>query len=339
MPPPLKILAIQFKSLGDSVLLIPALRAIRQKFPDCALHVLVQEAVVPLLQYEPSITRLWSMLRVRNRARMMDNWPLIRALRAEHFDRSVDFVGNDRGAIVSLLCGARERLGAFNGGGFLGRRFCYTKHIRPAPKTQHETLRSLHVLSKWGITPPDSIEVELRTDPALDAAAAQLLPEQTIICHIGASITKKEWPVTHWAEFYRLASAGGYKLIFNSGASPRELALLRELLRLVPDAPSLSPAIDRATFLAVIKRARIFVSADTGPMHFAACLGVPTLALFGPTEVSQWAPVGKGHQIITSPRCSCHFSAHDCYSATHCMTGIQPTEVFRRLQSLIAQKH
>ncbi|HTV76609.1 MAG TPA: hypothetical protein VMD57_06365, partial [Candidatus Baltobacteraceae bacterium] len=110
MGQPLKILAIQTKSLGDAVMLIPSLQAIRRHFPDAALHVAVPEVVAPLLQREPSLTRLWPVPRVRGRATIRRNWPVIRALRAERFDRSVDFAGNDRGAILSFFCGARERL-------------------------------------------------------------------------------------------------------------------------------------------------------------------------------------------------------------------------------------
>ena len=61
------------------------------------------------------------------------SWPVLRALRQERFERSVDFGGNDRGAIVSLLCGARQRLGPLWPGGFLGRRFCYTHTRRLQP--------------------------------------------------------------------------------------------------------------------------------------------------------------------------------------------------------------
>ena len=172
--PPLKILAIQFKYYGDTALMTPALRAIREHFRDCALHALVPEEVAPLLNHLPWLTRVWPMPRRRGRARFNQTWPVIRALRDERFDRSVDFGGNDRGAILSLLCGARQRLGPIHPGGFIGRRFCYTQRVSPAPLDQHETVRLLHILSAWGITPPRSLAIEIRTDPALDAFAAQL---------------------------------------------------------------------------------------------------------------------------------------------------------------------
>src|SRR5260221_570825 len=105
--------------------MVPALRALKEHFGDCALHALVPQEVVPLLEHLPWLTRVWGMPRTRGRARFQQSWPILRGLRQEHFDRSVDFGGNDRGAILSLLCGARERLAPLTEKGFLGRRFCY----------------------------------------------------------------------------------------------------------------------------------------------------------------------------------------------------------------------
>ena len=107
----MKILAIQFRYFGDAALATPAMRAIKERFPESELHVLVPAEVAPVFQHIPWIKHVWAMPRTRGRARISQSWPVIRALRRERFDRSVEFVGNDRGAVLSLLCGARARLG------------------------------------------------------------------------------------------------------------------------------------------------------------------------------------------------------------------------------------
>ena len=334
--PPLKILAIQFKYYGDTALMTPALRAIREHFRDCALHALVPEEVAPILNHLPWLTRVWPMPRRRGRARFNQTWPVIRALRDERFDRSVDFGGNDRGAILSLLCGARQRLGPIHPGGFIGRRFCYTQRVSPAPLDQHETVRLLHILSAWGITPPRSLAIEIRTDPALDAFAAQLLPERKVICHLAAGQPKKEWPVRHWVALYQMAAATGLRLVFTTGTGAHEQSLVDELKRLAPDAPVLLAVPDLAAFLAVLKRAEVFISGDTGPLHFASGVGAPTIALFGPTSAVQWAPVGPHHQILLGAPCSCHGSADVCESACPCLAAISPDQVLQCLRKLLA---
>ena len=143
----------------------PALRAIREHYPGSALHVLVAEEVVPLLQHLPGLARVWAFPRRRGKAKPTLSWPVIRALRRERFDRSVDFGGNDRGAIVSLLCGARQRLGPLWPDGFLCRRFCYT-HARRLHAGGHQSFTNFQLLSAWSIAAPDCPRLEIYPDPA-----------------------------------------------------------------------------------------------------------------------------------------------------------------------------
>jgi lipopolysaccharide heptosyltransferase III len=338
MPPPLKILAIHFKYFGDTIMMIPALRAVREQHPQCELHALVPEEVTPLLQHAPWLNRVWPMPRQRGRAGFRQSWPVIRALRAERFDLSVDFGGNDRGALLSLLAAARDRLGIADPGGFLGRRFCYTRRIARAPRDRHETLRLLHILSAWGIAPAIPPPVEIHTDPAQDALAAQLMPAGKIICHLASSQPKKEWPLRHWAELRAKAAAAGHELTFGTGITAREKLLLDDLQRIATGIAVLPPVPDLATFLAMLKRARAFVSGDTGPLHFAAGVGVPTIGLFGPTSAARWAPVGPGHYAIQSPECSCGSRTPMCSGARHCLDAVSPQQVFERLQLLLNQQ-
>jgi len=323
-----KILAIQFRYFGDAALMVPALRALKEKFPGCALHMLAPEEVRPLFEHLPWLSRVWGMPRTRGRARFQQSWPVLRALRREHFDRSVDFGGNDRGAILSRLCGARIRLAPRNRGGFLGRRFCYTQLVEPAALNQHEIYRNLHILSPWNVVPPRSLALEIHADPALASFAAKTLPERTILCHLATTQPKKEWPLRHWLELFQQASAAGYKLVFSTGQGHREQLLLEEFRRLSPTAALLPPLPDLAAFLAVIKRAELFISGDTGPLHFAAGLGVPTISLFGATSVTLWGPLGPQHQIIQGHPCSCDGNTGVCLAQRHCMAAISPGEVF-----------
>ena len=330
---PEKILALQFKYFGDAVLMTPALRAIRNHFPNGELHLLVPEEIAPLFQHLPWLDRVWPMPRRRGSASLGQTWPVVRALRRERFDRSVDFASNDRGAILGFLIGARRRLGWAEPGGFLGRRFCYHQRVVRENKLEHESARMMHLLSAWDIA-PGPLETEIHTDLALDAAAQKILPERKIICHLASSQPKKEWPLTHWAALYQLAAAAGLKLIFATGTGAREESLLGNFKRLAPDAPALQPIPDLALFLAVLKRAAGFVSGDTGPLHFAAGLGVPTISLFGPSPPGRWAPVGEQHQVLTGSLCSCG-NVSICQSANHCLAAITPEQVFTCLQNLL----
>ena len=333
-----KILAIQFKYFGDAVMMTPALRAIREYFPQSKIHLLVPAEIAPLFQHIPWLNRVWPMPRERGSASLGKTWPIIRALRRERFDRSVDFAGNDRGAILSFLVGARKRLGLIVPGGFLGRRFCYNQYVQPAPRTQHESLRLTHVVSAWDIPIPSRLEPEIGTDPALDALAVSLLPARTILCHIASSQPKKEWPIQYWVGFYQLATNAGYQLAFTTAIGTREQSLSAGLKKIAPTVPILPVMTDLALFLALLKRAAVFISGDTGPLHFAAGLGVPTISLFGPSSAEQWAPVGERHSVLTGGVCACDGNSSVCQSNNFCLTVISPERVFNCLRAILESK-
>jgi ADP-heptose:LPS heptosyltransferase len=333
-----KILALQFKYFGDAVLLTPALRALREHFPGGELHLLVPEEVAPLFQHLPWLNRVWSMPRRRGSANLRATWPVVRALRREHFDRSVDFASNDRGAILSRLIGARRRLGWDERGGFFGRKFCYTDRVAPESKPQHESARLAQLLSGWQIPPPSSFEAEIRADSSLAEAAKKILPdEHAVICHVASSQPKKEWPLAHWAKLRHLATEAGFRVAFTTARGEREQALMTELKKLAPDAVILLPVPELPLFLAVLARAGVFIAGDTGPLHFAAGLGVPTISLFGPSSPARWAPIGGRHRILTGNSCACDGNLSICQNTNHCLAAISPEQVFDCLQAVLAE--
>ena len=306
-----KILTVQFKSLGDTVVSIPALMAIRRQFPDCELHALVSEASVPLLQHHPAVNRVWGVPR---KAGLRQYWPIIRGLRAEHFDRAVDLGCNDRSAILTRLSGARERLGAAQDSGFFGRHFCFTNSVPAAPEDRHESLRLLHILSGWNISPPAKIEIKLYTDPAVTNPLQRDPSKRLVMCNTGATSKKKQWPVANWARFHALAAARGYELVHIHGVSPVEEQLIQELKARVPDAHIL-PKLDLPRLLAAIQSADAMISNDTGPMHFATALGVKTVAIFGPSLEKRWFPMGAEHRLLRANNCECIWGTFVCRRA------------------------
>jgi heptosyltransferase III len=331
---PEKILVLQFKYFGDAVLMTPALRALRRNYPQAAIHLLVPAEIAPLFQHLAWLDRVWPMPRRRGSANLRETWPLIRALRRERFDRSVDFASNDRGAILSFLIGAKRRLGWAERGGFFGRKFFYNDRVAPEKNPPHESVRLAQLLTGWQIAPPDSWEAEIRPDPALAEAAKTILPESSaVICHVASSQQKKEWPLAQWAEFYHQAAGAGYQLIFTTARGEREAALMTELNKLAPEAKILPVISELPLFLAVLNRAAIFISGDTGPLHFAAGLGVPTISLFGPTSPSRWAPPGTRHQALTGGICHCDGHSAVCEAPRHCLVEISPQQVFAALQN------
>lgn len=333
----MKILALKFKYLGDVAVMVPALRALRARFPEAELHALVAADAAPLLAHLPWLDRVWALPRKRGSAQFGRVWPLLRALRRERFDRSVDFVGNDRGAWLSFAVGARKRLGMTpSDKGFPGRRFLYHTAWPEPPHDRHESLRDIALLEAWDVPAPANAELEIAVDPALRPQAAALLSSGAVLCHLSTSQPKKEWPRERWRDLAALARERGLRLVFSAGVSEREQGDLARLRELAPGIETLPPVPELPLFLAVLERAAAFVGGDTGPLHFAAGLGVPTLALYGPTSVRQWAPLGRRHVVLTGGACACSGHAHVCTSPAPCIDQIAPERVVAGIERLLA---
>ncbi|MDR2463066.1 MAG: glycosyltransferase family 9 protein [Verrucomicrobiales bacterium] len=327
----MKILAIKFNLLGDVVMMTPALRALRARFPQAELHALVAENAAPLLANIPWLDKVWALPRKRGEAQWRKILPIVTALRREKFDRSVDFAGNDRGALLSLMAGARKRIGVRADKGFFGRRWCYHQAIVPLRRNCYEALRDLHVLKTWGVPQIDAEHLEIAADSQLAKRAAELLPAGAVLCHISASQPKKEWPLTLWRELAAGVAAHGQRLYFVAGVNERERENLRAL-REMASAEFLPPLTELNLLLAVIKRAGVFVSGDTGPLHFAVALGVPTVSLFAASRANRWAPLTVNHVVIEGKKCKCSPHAHTCGARRPCMSTISPAHVLKKIR-------
>lgn len=333
-----KILCIVFKFLGDVVVSIPAIRALRRAKPQAEIHLLVAEDAAPLVETLPWLNKVWAFPRTRGKMRLADSLPMIRDLRRERFDLSLDFVGNDRGAFLSVAAGAKRRVGVRAPHGFFGRKRFYHQAVPEAPKAWHETRRHLHFLREFGVAPDATLNLELHPKPALLTEAKSLLPKAAIIGHISTSKPLKEWPLEHWRTLAQLAATEGHSLLFSAGPSPRERALLAQLTSSDPRLRELPLIKTLDLYLAVLAQVEMLVSGDTGPMHFAAGLGIPTLSLFGPSLVDQWAPIAPLARVLKAPHCTCSPEQEVCTSPTPCLRGMSPQFVWNEIRALLAAR-
>jgi ADP-heptose:LPS heptosyltransferase len=331
-----KILCIAFKFLGDVVVAVPALRALRKSRPRADIQLLVAEDALPIVKGISWLDRVWALPRTRGQARLRDSLPIIRALRAERFDLSIDFIGNDRGAFLTLAAGAKRKIGLDAPRGVFGRKWLYHEAISEAPDDWHETRRHLHLLARLGVDQSANLDLEIHPDPAAQREAARILPYPAIIAHISTSKPLKEWPLHHWRALAQLAASEGHRVVFATGPSPREQALLAALQSQGASVDVLPQIRDLSVYLAALSRAQLLVSGDTGPMHFAAGLGIPTLSLFGASLVHQWAPVAPRARYLVAPNCHCHHTQEACTQPVHCLSQLSPQAVWSEIRSMLA---
>jgi ADP-heptose:LPS heptosyltransferase len=332
-----KLLAIHFKYLGDVVVATPALRALRRAYPEWELHVLVPEEAAPLLQGVGWLDRVWKFPRIRGRLNLGASWPLIRQLRRERFAVSVDFAGNDRGALLSLMVGARRRIGVIAPLGFHLRSRCYTDRVEEFDTTRHESVRTWAVTAPLDVPFPEDMTLEIAADSRLVSAAAEALGDTQVLCYVTATQPKREWPIDHWLEFAERAGVLTPGIAFTGGSSLREKQVLAAIAERKAGLSILPAPEPLEHLLAVLAQAKLFISGDTGPMHFAAALGVPTLSLFGPTSATRWAPLGSRHCWIGGGLCPCSGHSAACVAAKSCVGQITPDRVYNEFARMVRE--
>lgn len=332
-----KILIIQFKYLGDAVFITPALKALQAQYPNAEIHLLVAKEVAPLFESSSLIKKVWAMPRTRGKARLLETWPFIKNLRKEKFKVSIDFAGNDRGSILSLLISASVRIAPKTDASNLLKKLSYTNIIEFQTPLKTWVARNIELL-KASIKIDGSIltSTYIESDPSLVQEAKLLLGKHDVICHLGTSQQRKEWPVKKWAALYQLASKTGYRLAFSAGPNPREQKFVEQIKTIAPNAFILPSMQNLSSFLAILNEAKLVISGDTGPLHFAAGLGKKVIGLFAVDDgVQHYAPIYKKNEVVIGKPCTCkgdlvHFAT--CQSASPCMDSISAEQVFELLK-------
>jgi heptosyltransferase-3 len=288
--------------LGNTLLTTPAIDLFRRIYPDAEIDFLTAGAGGQLLQNLP----LREVL-VFRREFYWKPWRLysfVRSLRRRRYDLAVDCgFGSRTDALMVALSGAGLKLGVENEvNGFL-----YNLRAPLPPRDLHKEEKWDFLAKGLGLPGPvDRMRVALsreEEDWAADWLAARGVvgPGKLVGVFIGARGRKgKRWPLDRFLELIRLLRAGGHRLLVFRGPEEAHLAGLLE--RELPDGalPVAEPSLRRAA--ALMARASLFISGDSGPMHLACALRVPVLAIFLKDNWRRWGPRPDRGRILTGGR-------------------------------------
>jgi ADP-heptose:LPS heptosyltransferase len=282
-----RIAVLRGNALGDLVVALPALDALRAAYPDAEITLLGREHHVALLgPGRPSpVDRVVALPSgsVGDELRVdpgLDRDRLLDSLAAERFDLVVQLHGGGRNsnAFVGRL-GARLTAGSRTPDAPPLDRWIPYEHYQP------EITRYLEVVGLVGAAPV-GIEPRLGTCEEDVAAAREALPaldgHRYVVLHPGATDPRRRWPVRHFATVGRAMAAGGLRVVITG--IPAEAELLSALAGALDGVPGGPPVVaDRLSLPALVGllvRAEVVVSNDTGPLHLAVAVGTPTVGIF-----------------------------------------------------------
>jgi len=334
--------------LGDAVMSLPALRALRQRFPQAEIAILAKPWVADLYQREPFCDRM-----IPYTARTLaEKWASGRALAREKFDCAILLQNAFEAAAVAYLAGIPDRIGYARD----GRSPLLTRAI-PVPRKgeipRHERFYYLELLHRAGIL--DSLPENdcIRLDAASQSRAAGLARFHelgmggTIIgISPGAAYgTAKRWLPTHFAALITRATreAGVQVALVGAAADAASTRLVLDALGTTERAAviDLTGATSLEVLAGVLSLAASCVSNDSGAMHLAGAVGTPLVALFGPTREKETAPLTRqgGRSEVPINQIWCRpCMLRECPFDHQCMTGLRPERVFDSVRRLMGTR-
>jgi lipopolysaccharide heptosyltransferase I len=336
------ILIIKPSSFGDIVQALPVAAHLRSAWPGARISWLVNTQYRRLLENNPCIDRLFLFQRHlwrphRNLPEAISSFVrLCRQLYGARFDTVLDLQGLFRSGLLTAMTGAATRAG------FANARECarlfYTSRVDVPDEEMHAVERYLLVAEALGGRRRE-VTFPLGTGEEEETWAAQFVQGGRPRRHapvVGLSPSArwktKRWPHECCARVGDLLSSAGAEVVIIGGASGESDAIARLM-------KGRALAVDRITdplkMAALLKRLDVLVTTDSGPMHLAAALGVPVVALFGPTNHRRTGPYGAHHRVICAPVDCRPCYRRECDRDPRCMTAIRVETVCEAVEETI----
>jgi lipopolysaccharide heptosyltransferase I len=296
-----RFLVIRLSSIGDIVHALPAVAALGQSFPRAEIHWLIENRYAPLLAGNPYVQRIIVLDTLSWRGSLPplsmvgETVKTLRGLRGTAYEAAVDFQGLWKSALIALLSGAKERVGLAQP--WLRERgvaVLYTERVSAAGR-QHVVEESLALVEYlgarvglWQFPLPHTPEADQYVDDQL----ARLEARDFMIVNPGGGWKAKRWAPENYAVLLRHLESWFSGKILLTG-SPEENELISGILKSAGTKRAVYFPSSIVQFIALARRARLVLGGDTGPLHLAAAVGTPLVAIHGPTDPARDGPFNK----------------------------------------------
>lgn len=327
MANPEKIVVVRYRFIGDTLLTIPFLRALRSQNPNAIIHLLVGEDAYPLMRDCPYINEA-----IPFEPRKLGFWNAVKQLRQQGYGCAYLLKRSLSSALMMWLAGIPNRIG-FN---TENRGILLTQRVSYRDRERHEAECFLDLLPQ-GENSQDRLRVEAWIPPEAEAKVLPLLSAGVgprIVLHATSTNSAKCWPIRHFQALAEMLVSSHKAQLYVLGTLG-ERRVYEDLIQ------SLSPEARKAMVnlcgkttlvesLALLKHMDLVVANDSGMIHMAAAVDTPVVAIFGPMDPNQWRPLGDKATVITHPQLTCRpcrmkISCHHRYP---CLTEITPQQVF-----------
>ena len=349
---PQKILIVKLSAIGDVIQTLPMMEALKNQYPQAQIDWLVEEDASDLLVGHPALNRVIVSRRKSWQKRLFQKshfWAtcseikkFVRELRSVHYDWVIDNHGIFKSGIMVALSRGRRKIGfkPFPGIADEGNYLFTNERYQPLPMDRHALERYLDLIAQVGVSVKEP-DLKFSVPAGARYKAEKVLREQgltsspLVIIHPMAKWPTKQWPLGNFARLADNLMAQGASLVFTGSPDDREavhsiLGQIQNQQRMV----NLAGKTDLKELAGVFSLADLVLAPDTGPMHLAAAVHAPLIALFGPTAPWRTGPYGNNHVILRkSLACSPCFKKK-C-ATTECMNSLTVEEVLKAVKNIL----
>lgn len=345
-----KILLLRLSAIGDVIHTLPIANAVRNKYPAAEISWIVEDLARPLVELNPYLDnvitlpknnwkkdfqkdRLGTFKEVRN---------YFNKLKRYDFDLAIDVHGLFKSAFTAKSSGADIIYGPADGRE-LSTLF-YTKKLTPPEGKIHQVERNLSLITNFGIKPA-KIDYGLQVDSTVERSIEEKLDQLSIdnnrlIVVINPITTweSKNWIKSRYGEVAdRLISKFNCTVIFTGGPGDKE-DISEILTGMEQRAYSLAGKTTLKELTALYQKSDLFIGGDTGPMHLAAAVSLPVVALMGPTDPETHGPYGEENTVV-QPDIACRNCwDRSCEKEAHrCMEKITVDEVYSKAEEILQE--
>jgi len=327
-----RILVIKLRAVGDVLLSTVVTKNLRLAYPRSQIHFLTERPSLEVLKGNPYVDDVLVYDR-----KTMNGLSLISAVRRRQYDLVIDLFGNPRTALVTRLSGARRRVG-FR---FRGRAYAYNILAEPRGDRVHNTQFNLDALVALGVPIQDS-SLQFTFGDEDSRYVESFMPEDfsrgsfTVCINTGGGWYTKRWGLDRYALLAdRLIEEFNARIVLPWG--PGQMPDVEEINRRMKRAAFIPPATTLRQLGALLKRCTIVITNDSGPMHIAAAVGTPILAIFGPTNPALQGPYGGNHVVVRNEALDClGCNLTACPIGHPCMLGLDVDTVMQGVRRLLA---
>jgi lipopolysaccharide heptosyltransferase II len=301
------ILLIQLGDIGDVVLTLPSIRALREHFPESNIIVAVREKAKGLVEECPWASGVIAINQDKRRflQEIVYQRNFFLNVRRFNFDLAVDMRRGTRGAILAFLSGAPQRVGFYAFKGAFWRNWLFSHLALPERRPdQYMAQFYLSLLEKYNLSTEDiRPEIHISSDKQKEAIAffkrEKVSLDRTVVALQPFSLWKyKEWDIE---KFSRLINWIGseYRFPVIIIGSPDEIERAEEMRAMcVDNVFNFAGKTSLGMLSAVLKLCGLFIGIDSAGIHIAAAVGTPTVSIFGPGLNNIWAPRGRQHRVV-----------------------------------------